>query len=85
MRTLISMTYVSSVNSIDVKDDTEEMRFIASLPDDLAEEENILAFLAGADLYLIDIDEAGLELGRSLPGRLRSHEPREEVRHLLAA
>lgn len=53
MRRLISMTYVSSVNSIDIKDDTEQFDFINSLPDDIDEEERILAFLAGAEVYIM--------------------------------
>jgi dihydrofolate reductase len=53
VRTLISMTYVSSVNATDVKEDTDEMGFISGLPDDPDEEERILAFLAGADVYVM--------------------------------
>jgi dihydrofolate reductase len=53
MRTLISMTYVSSVNAAEMKDGTEEFRFIGTLPDDDDEEERILAFLAGADKYIM--------------------------------
>jgi dihydrofolate reductase len=53
MRTLISMTYVSSVNAAAMKDGTDEFRFISSLPDDPMEEERILEFLAGADLYVM--------------------------------
>lgn len=47
------MTYVLFVNSVSTKDDTEDFRFIGSLPDDPDEEEAIRAFLAGADLYLM--------------------------------
>src|SRR5579863_849503 len=47
------MTYVYSVNAADMKDDTDEFRFISGLPDDPAEEERILAFLAGAEVYLL--------------------------------
>jgi dihydrofolate reductase len=47
------MTYVCSVNATQVDDDTDEMRFIGGLPDDDAEEENILAFLAGAEVYIM--------------------------------
>jgi dihydrofolate reductase len=47
------MTYVSSVNAAQMDDGTEEFRFIASLPEDDAEEEGILAFLSGADVYLM--------------------------------
>ncbi len=53
MRTLISMTYVYSVNAVSTKDDTEEFRFIAELPEDPVEEERILTFLAGADKYIM--------------------------------
>jgi dihydrofolate reductase len=53
MRTLISMTYVCSVNAADTEDDTDEFRFISGLPDDPAEEERILAFLAGAEVYIM--------------------------------
>jgi dihydrofolate reductase len=53
MRTLISMTYVYSVNAACMKDDTDEFRFISGLPDDAAEEEAILTFLAGAEVYLM--------------------------------
>jgi len=53
MRTLISMTYVYTVNAADMKDDTNEIRFISGLPDDPDEEERILAFLAGADVYVM--------------------------------
>jgi dihydrofolate reductase len=53
VRTLISMTYVYSVNAACMKDDTEEFRFISTLPDDPDEEERILAFLAGAEVYVM--------------------------------
>jgi dihydrofolate reductase len=53
VRTLISMTYVSSVNAAETTDDTDEFRFISGLPDDPAEEERILAFLAGAEVYVM--------------------------------
>jgi dihydrofolate reductase len=53
VRTLISMTYVSSVNATQIDDGTDEFRFIAGIPDDPAEEERILAFLAGADVYIM--------------------------------
>jgi dihydrofolate reductase len=53
MRTLISMTYVYSVNAFATEDDTDEFRFIAGLPDDTAEEERILSFLAGAEVYIM--------------------------------
>ena len=42
------MTYVYSVNATDMEDGTDEFRFINGLPDDPAEEERILEFLAGA-------------------------------------
>jgi dihydrofolate reductase len=53
MRTLISMTYVYSVNAASMAGDTEEFGFINGLPDDPDEEERILTFLAGAELYLM--------------------------------
>ena len=52
MRTLISMTYVYS-NAACMDDDTEDIRFISGLPDDDAQEEAILAFLAGAEVYIM--------------------------------
>jgi dihydrofolate reductase len=64
MRTLISMTYVYSVNAACMEDDTDEFRFIAGLPDDPDEEESILTFLAGAELYL---------MGRVLYGDFAKH------------
>jgi dihydrofolate reductase len=53
MRTLISMTYVYSVNAACMSDDTEEIRFINELPEDPGQEEAILAFLSGAGMYLM--------------------------------
>lgn len=57
MRTLISMTYVYSVNatSMDTSkgNDTEEFGFLNDLPDDDEEEKNIVEFLARADLYVM--------------------------------
>jgi dihydrofolate reductase len=54
MRTLISMTYVYSLNAVAVNDDgTEDFAFIASIPDDPDQEERILSFLAGAEVYLM--------------------------------
>jgi dihydrofolate reductase len=47
------MTYVYSVNAAETRDDTDEFRFIASLPDDPDEEERILGFLAGAETYVM--------------------------------
>jgi dihydrofolate reductase len=47
------MTYVYSVNAACMEDDTEDIRFIGSLPDDPAQEEDILTFLAGAELYVM--------------------------------
>jgi len=64
MRTLISMTYVYSVNAASMEDDTDEFQFINDLPDDPEEEEAILTFLAGADLYI---------MGRILYEELASH------------
>jgi len=53
MRRLISMTYVYSVNAASMEDNTDEFRFISGLPDDPDEEKRILAFLAGADVYIM--------------------------------
>jgi dihydrofolate reductase len=54
VRTLISMTYVYSLNAVAVNDDgTEDFAFIASLPDDPDQEERILSFLAGAEVYIM--------------------------------
>jgi len=57
VRTLISMTYVYSVNatSMDTSkgNDTEEFGFLNDLPDDDEEEKSIVEFLAGADLYVM--------------------------------
>lgn len=47
------MTYVYSVNATCMDDDTEEFRFLNDLPEDPSEEERILSFLAGADLYIM--------------------------------
>jgi dihydrofolate reductase len=48
------MTYVYSLNAAAVKDDgTEDFAFIASLPDDPDQEERILSFLAGAEVYIM--------------------------------
>jgi dihydrofolate reductase len=46
------MTYVYSVNAASMKDG-DDFRFIGSLPDDDEEEERILAFLAGAEVYIM--------------------------------
>lgn len=53
MRTLISMTYVYSLNAASMDDDTDEFRFISEIPEDSLQEEQILSFLAGADLYVM--------------------------------
>ena len=53
MRTLISMTYVYSVNATCMSDDSEGFRFIDDLPDDDEEEKRIVEFLAGADLFIM--------------------------------
>jgi dihydrofolate reductase len=56
VRTLISMTYVYSVNAASMStdtDDTDDFRFINDLPDDDDEEERILGFLAGAEAYVM--------------------------------
>ena len=47
------MTYVYSVNAACMKEGADEFRFINSLPDDDVEEEGILTFLAGAEMYLM--------------------------------
>jgi dihydrofolate reductase len=55
MRTLISMTYVYSVNATSMKDGTdgtEEFRFINDLPEDDDEERSIREFLAGAEYIM---------------------------------
>lgn len=46
------MTYVYSVNAASTKDG-EEFRFIDSLPDDPDQEDDILEFLAGAEVYIM--------------------------------
>ena len=53
MRTLISMSYVYAVNAACIEGDAEEFGFINSLPDDPAQEEAILTFLAGAEMYIM--------------------------------
>lgn len=53
MRRLISMTYVYSLNAACMNDDTDEFRFITEIPDDPVQEEQVLTFLAGADLYVM--------------------------------
>ena len=53
MRTLISMTYVYSLNGACLEDGADEFRFLDGLPEDPSEEERILSFLAGADAYLM--------------------------------
>lgn len=53
VRTLVSMTYVYSVNAAGMEDGTDEFHFISGLPEDPAEEERLLAFLSGAELYLM--------------------------------
>jgi dihydrofolate reductase len=47
------MTYVYSVNAACMEDGTDEFRFISEIPDDPNQEEEILAFLAGADAYVM--------------------------------
>src|SRR6202167_1844472 len=47
------MTYVYFVNAVSTKDDTDDFRFIADLPEDPAQEEDILTFLAGAEVYIM--------------------------------
>jgi dihydrofolate reductase len=55
MRTLISMTYVYSVNATSMKDGTgtDEFRFINDLTEDEDEERRILEFLEGAELHIM--------------------------------
>jgi dihydrofolate reductase len=53
VRTLISMTYVYSVNAACMSEDADEFRFINEIPEDPEQEEEILSFLAGADLYVM--------------------------------
>jgi dihydrofolate reductase len=53
VRTLISMSYVYSVNAACIEGDDDEFRFINSLPDDPVEEDAILKFLAGAEVYIM--------------------------------
>jgi dihydrofolate reductase len=54
MRTLISMTYVYSVNAACMEGDTDEdFRFINGLPEDPDQEEQILSFLSGAEVYIM--------------------------------
>jgi dihydrofolate reductase len=53
MRTLISQTYVYTVNAFSIDDGTEDFQFIAGLPDDPEEEARFLPFLAGADYHLM--------------------------------
>ena len=53
VRTLISMTYVYSVNAACMEDGADEFEFINSLPEDDEEEEAILTFLAGTEIYLM--------------------------------
>jgi dihydrofolate reductase len=56
VRTLISMTYVYSVNAASMstdRQDTDDFRFINQLPDDDDEEERILEFLSGAEVYVM--------------------------------
>ena len=53
MRTLISMTYVYSVNAVSVNDGTEAFQFMSSIPDDPDQEDDILTFLAGTEKYLM--------------------------------
>ena len=53
MRTLISMSYVYSVNAACIEGDADDFRFINNLPDDPAQEKDILTFLAGAEVYIM--------------------------------
>jgi dihydrofolate reductase len=64
VRTLISMTYVYSLNAACMEGDADEFRFINEIPDDPVQEEKILSFLAGADLYV---------MGRVLYERFAGH------------
>jgi dihydrofolate reductase len=47
------MTYVSSVNSVDIREGTEDFQFLTEVPDDPLEEARQLEFLAGADVYVM--------------------------------
>jgi dihydrofolate reductase len=47
------MTYVYSVNAASMTDGTEEFEFINNIPDDPDQEEEILSFLAAADLFVM--------------------------------
>ncbi|MFZ1063504.1 MAG: hypothetical protein WAN30_08550 [Acidimicrobiales bacterium] len=47
------MSYVYSVNAACIEDDVDDFRFINSLPDDPAQEQDILTFLAGAEVYIM--------------------------------
>ena len=53
MRTLISMSYVYSVNAACLESGADEFSFIDSLPDDPAQESDILTFLSGAEAYVL--------------------------------
>jgi len=53
VRTLISMSYVYSVNAACIEGDADDFRFINNLPDDPAQEKDILTFLAGAEVYIM--------------------------------
>lgn len=47
------MTYVYSVNAVSTKGDTDDFRFINGLPEDPIQEEDIISFLAGAEMYIM--------------------------------
>lgn len=47
------MSYVYSVNAACIEGDADDFRFINSLPDDPTQEESILTFLAGAEVYIM--------------------------------
>jgi hypothetical protein len=53
VRTLISMSYVYSVNAACIEGDADEFRFLNSIPDDPVQEKDILTFLAGAEVYIM--------------------------------
>jgi len=74
VRTLISMTYVYSVKAACMKDDTDEFQFISSLPDGPDEEQRILDFLAGAEVYIMGrlLYE---EFAKNFQGKTGAHHP----------
>ncbi len=47
------MSYVYSVNAACIESGAEEFRFLDSLPEDPAQERDILSFLSGAEAYIL--------------------------------